>query len=225
MERVVVSWSGGKDASIALQRTLAAPDREVVELLTTLNEDNRRVSMHGVPETLLVRQADAIGRPLRTVPIPPDASNETYEDRLADPLAEYERHGIDRIVFADIFLEGVRSYRANRLATSPIEGAWPLWGSDTEALAREFVETGFRARLACVNGTALDSEWAGKPVDRDCLSSLPASVDPCGENGEFHTFVTDGPCFRRPVPVSVAGTVSKSVGDGTHHYAALTAGD
>lgn len=221
MERVVVSWSGGKDASLALRETRADPDREVVELLTTVHADTGRVSLHGVRGDLLARQAAALGLEVRTVPIPADASNETYADRLSGPMADYEARGVDRLVFADVHLEGVRDYREERLRGTAIDGAWPLWGRDTAAVARRFVDAGFSARVACVDGDALDRSWAGRRVDAAFFDALPEGVDPCGEGGEFHTFVTDGPGFAGPVPVAVADVVSKPVGDGTYHYADL----
>jgi uncharacterized protein (TIGR00290 family) len=221
MEQVVVSWSGGKDASLALRETRRHPDREALELLTTVHADNDRVSMHGVRRDLVARQAASLGLPLRTVPIPADASNETYAARLADPMADYAERGVDRMVFADLFLEGIREYREDRLAETPLEGAWPLWGRDTDALAREFVGAGFEARIACVDGDALGPEWAGRRVDDSFFAALPEAVDPCGEHGEFHTFVTDGPGFAEPVPVDVAEVVTKPVGDGEYHYADL----
>ena len=226
MERVVVSWSGGKDASLALRETLRDPDREVVELLTTVSAANGRVSMHGVPGDLVERQADALGLSIGTVGIPEDADNETYAARLAGPMADYADRGVDRVVFADLYLAGIREYREDRLSGTGIDGAWPLWGRDTGALAEAFVDAGFRATVACVDGDALGPEWAGRTVDRDFFAALPDDVDPCGENGEFHTFVTDGPIFAAPVPVIVDGVVTKAVGDGEYHYADLRrAGD
>lgn len=221
MERVVVSWSGGKDASLALHELRADPDREVVELFTTVHEDDGRLSMHGVRGDLVERQAAALGIPLRTVPIPADADNETYAARLAAPMADYAARGVDSVAFADIFLEGVREYREQRLAGPALDGAWPLWGRDTEALVREFVEAGFRARVACVDGDALGPEWAGRQVDAAFFAALPDGVDPCGEHGEFHTFVTDGPGFAETLRVEVADVVTKPVGDGEYHYADL----
>lgn len=221
MEQVVVSWSGGKDASLALRATRRDPDREVVELLTTVHADNGRVSMHGVRGSLVERQAAALGLPLRTVDIPADASNETYAARLADPMADYEERGVDGVVFADLFLEGIREYREDRLADTGLDGFWPLWGRDTEAIAREFCDAGFEARVACVDSDALGPDWAGRAVDAAFFDALPDDVDPCGEHGEFHTFVTDGPGFDEPVAVDVAEVVTKPVGDGEYHYADL----
>jgi uncharacterized protein (TIGR00290 family) len=221
MDRVVVSWSGGKDASLALWETLQDPTTEVVELLTTVNEANDRVSMHGVREALLDRQAAALDLPLRKVPIPEACVNETYERRMAEAVADYEARGVDRMVFADLFLEEVREYRESRLANTDLDGAWPLWGRDTEAVAQAFLDAGFRARVACVNGDALAPEWAGRELDAAFFDELPDDVDHCGEYGEFHTFVTDGPVFDESVPVEVPDVVTRPVEGGEYHYADL----
>ena len=221
MEQVVVSWSGGKDAALALHETRAASNREVVELLTTVNAANDRVSMHGVRRDLLERQAEALELPLRVVPLPEDADNETHRERLAGPMADYDARGVDRVVFADIFLEGARAYLEERLAETDLSGAWPLWGRATDEVVRSFLDAGFRTRVACVDGAALDPTWAGRRVDEAFLDDLPDDVDPCGEHGEFHTFVTDGPGFRAPVALEVGEVVTRPVGDGEYHYADL----
>ena len=221
MDQVVVSWSGGKDASLALWETIQDPTTEVVELLTTVNEANDRVSMHGVRGDLLDRQAAALDLPLGQVPIPEECVNETYERRMAEAVADYEARGVDRIVFADLFLEEVREYRESRLADTDLEGSWPLWGRDTAGVARAFLDAGFQATVACVDADALGPEWAGRTVDAAFFEDLPDDVDPCGERGEFHTFVTDGPVFDEPVPVDVAGVVTRPVEGGEYHYADL----
>ena len=221
MDHVVVSWSGGKDASLALWETIQDPTTEVVELLTTVDEANDRVSMHGVREELLDRQAAALDLPIRKVPIPEECVNETYERRMTEAVADYEARGVDRIVFADLFLEEVREYRESRLADTDLGGSWPLWGRDTADVARAFLDAGFRATVACVDADALGPEWAGRELDDAFFADLPAAVDPCGEHGEFHTFVTDGPTFDEPVPVDVADVVTRPVEEGEYHYADL----
>lgn len=221
MDRVVVSWSGGKDAAMAVRDLRDDPDVEIIELLTTLNETNDRVSMHGVPAGIVHCQAEVLGVPLRTVGIPPDSTNEEYEARMADVLADYEARGVDAMAFADIFLEDVREYRAQRLRDSPIDGLWPLWGRDTGALIEDFLDAGFRTTIACVDRAVLGPEWAGRELDSAAVDALPASVDPCGENGEFHTVVHDGPIFADPISLEPETVVSKSVGDGTYHYCDL----
>jgi len=221
MDRVVVSWSGGKDAATALWEVASDPDREIVELLTTVDAENGRVSMHGVRGDLLERQAAALNYPLRTVDIPPDASNDEYERRLEPVVDEYEARGVDHVVFADLFLEGIREYRAARLDGRHLAGDWPLWGRNTADLVGSFLDADFRARVACVDGSALDASFAGRELDRAFLEDLPDGVDPCGEHGEFHTFVFDGPPFDDPVTVAAGETVSRPVGGGTYHYCDL----
>jgi uncharacterized protein (TIGR00290 family) len=234
--RTVLSWSGGKDAAYALWKMEQpgnpvadegdASDAEVVELLTNVSSATDRTSMHGVRRDLYERQADAIGLPIRFAELPEDASNEEYERRMAEVMADYAARGIERVAFADLFLEDVRAYREERLRSSPIEGYWPVWGRDTEAVAREFAEH-FAATVVAVDDDALDASLAGRRFDADFLADLPESVDPCGENGEFHTFVYDGPIFDRPVPVETGERVTKEVGhgDATVHYCDLLAAD
>ncbi|USZ66956.1 adenine nucleotide alpha hydrolase [Halorussus salilacus] len=202
----VLSWSGGKDASFAL-REMHREGVEVVELLTTVSAQTGRSSMHGVGRELYERQADALGLPIRFVEIPADASNDEYEAALAEATDEYERRGIDRIAFADLYVEDIRAYRESRLEASDIEGYWPVWGRDTESLAREFADA-FEATVVAVEDSALDESFAGRPFDESFLADLPEGVDPCGENGEFHTFVHDGPVFDRPVPVRTGETAT-----------------
>ncbi|WP_135827493.1 adenine nucleotide alpha hydrolase [Halorussus halobius] len=227
----VLSWSGGKDASYALgqMRRGTAGERgdeapEVVELLTSVSADTGRSSMHGVRRDLYERQAEAVGLPIRFVEIPEAASNDEYEAAMAEATADYERRGVDRIAFADLYLDDVRAYREARLEDAELAGYWPIWGRDTEAVAREFAEA-FEAVVVAVEGESLDPSFAGRRFDADFLAALPDDVDPCGEDGEFHTFVRDGPIFDAPVPVETGETVTKEVGGGGHdatvHYCDL----
>jgi len=225
----VLSWSGGKDASYALWRmgrgtagARADESSEVVELLTSVSADTGRSSMHGVRRGLYRRQADAVGLPIQFVEIPEDASNDEYEAAMAEATADYERRDVDRIAFADLYLDDVRAYREQRLEDSELAGYWPIWGRDTETVAREFAEA-FEAVVVAVEGDALDPSFAGRRFDADFLAALPDAVDPCGEDGEFHTFVRDGPIFDAPVPVEIGETVTKSVGpdDTPIHYCDL----
>ncbi len=211
----VLSWSGGKDAAFALFEL-----DTVAELLTTISE-NGRSSMHGVRRELYEKQAERLGVPIRFVELPEDCSNEEYESRMATVMADYESRGTDRIAFADLYLEDVRAYREERLAETEIDGVWPLWGRDTDEQIRAFLDAGFQATVVAVDGSKLDSSFAGRELDTAFLADLPDDVDPCGENGEFHTFVWDGPVFDAPVSVEVGKTVTRNVGDGEFHYCDL----
>ncbi|UPW01933.1 adenine nucleotide alpha hydrolase [Halorussus gelatinilyticus] len=220
----VLSWSGGKDASYALWQLRNAGER-VTELLTTVSAATDRSSMHGVRRGLYERQAAAVGLPIRFVELPSDADNDEYEERMAEVTAEYENRGVERIAFADLYLEDVRAYREARFADTDLSGHWPIWGRDTETVAREFAEQ-FAATVVAVDDDALDASFAGRRFDTDFLADLPDGVDPCGENGEFHTFVHDGPIFDRPVSVETGERVTREVGEETTvHYCDLLAAD
>jgi uncharacterized protein (TIGR00290 family) len=221
--RTVCSWSGGKDAAYALSELQQSADVAVEELLTTVSAETNRSSMHGVRRELYGRQAEAIGIPIKFVEPPPKPTNETYEEVMAEVMDEYAKRGIERVVFADLLLSDVRAYREERLSETDIGGYWPLWGRNTSTLAADFIET-FRATVVCVGGEVLDSSFAGREFDSDFLADLPTEVDPCGENGEFHTFVWDGPVFDSPVNVRTGETVTREVGDGEFHYCDLLAG-
>ncbi len=199
-EPVLLSWSGGKDSALALHALRQTPGVEVAGLLTTITEDYDRISMHGVRRTLLEQQAAAAGLPLHVVLIPRECSNEQYEERMTAVLTGIRDAGIRRVAFGDLFLEDIRAYRESRLAAFGMEAMFPLWGRDTTALARDFLRLGFAAFLVCVDTEALAPTFAGRAFDEDLLCDLPSGVDPCGENGEFHTFVHAGPIFRAPVP-------------------------
>jgi uncharacterized protein (TIGR00290 family) len=193
---LVLSWSGGKDSALALHELGTT---RVTTLLTTVTEGYDRISMHGVRRQLLAEQAAALGLPLREVSIPPACANDIYEARLAQAFAERPLADSDEVAFGDLFLEDIRAYREERLAAAGRRGVFPLWARDTRALARRFLDLGFRAEIVCVNPRALDASFAGRAYDSALLAELPDDVDPCGENGEFHTFVWDGPLFGRPV--------------------------
>jgi uncharacterized protein (TIGR00290 family) len=198
---ILLSWSGGKDSAFALHTLRASTDFEPVALLTTITDEYDRISIHGVRRELLERQAEAIGLPLRQVLIPKDCTNEIYEDRLAAALREIQREGIRHVAFGDLFLQDIRAYREKQMAALGLEPVFPVWGLDTDELARELIRLGFKATLVCVDTEALDPVFAGRSFDEDLLRDLPAGVDPCGENGEFHTFVHAGPIFREPVGI------------------------
>jgi uncharacterized protein (TIGR00290 family) len=196
---VVVCWSGGKDSCMALHRVLQDPDLRVEALLTTVTQDFDRISMHGVRRHLLEEQAAALGLPLHQVKISKGAGNDEYEVRMGEAFSQYRQRGIGEVVFGDLFLEDIRAYRQNLLARHDLQGLYPLWGLDTAQLIRDFIAQGFRTAVVCVDPAKLASSFVGRVIDDSFLSDLPAGVDPCGENGEFHTFVFDGPIFEAPV--------------------------
>ena len=195
---LALSWSGGKDSALALSALVEARFMPTA-LLATVTEEYERVSMHGVRRSLLRRQAAACGLPLVEVEIPASCTNDLYESRLSAAFASAELSAVDEVAFGDLFLEDIRAYRESRLASAGKHARFPLWGRDTAALARRFLAAGFRAILVCVDPRALDPSFAGRDYDEGLLAELPAGVDPCGENGEFHTFVTAGPIFDRPI--------------------------
>jgi uncharacterized protein (TIGR00290 family) len=202
-EPILLSWSGGKDSAFALHTLRSSPDFEPAGLLTTVTEDYDRISIHGVRRELLEWQAAAIGLPLRTVRIPRDCPNEIYEDRLAATLGEVKSQGIHHVAFGDLYLEDIRVYRESQMAALGLAPVFPVWGRDTTELAHEIIRLGFRAVLVCVDTDVLDPVFAGRSFDDDLLRDLPADVDLCGENGEFHTFVHAGPIFREPLAVQL----------------------
>ncbi|GLC27657.1 ATPase [Roseisolibacter agri] len=204
-----MSWSGGKDSALALHRVLHDGSVRVEGLLTTVTDEYDRISMHGVRRALLDAQAAALGLPLTTVRIPPACTNDDYEARTGDSLATYAADRGEAVVFGDLFLADVRAYRERLLQPHALAGLFPLWGEDTTALARRFVALGFRATLVCVDPAQLDPRFAGRAYDDALLDELPPGVDPCGERGEFHTFVHDGPVFRHPVPVRPGEVVER----------------
>jgi uncharacterized protein (TIGR00290 family) len=206
---VALSWSGGKDSALALRALREELDAEPVALLTTITEDYDRISMHAVRSELLRAQAHATGIELVEIPIPAGCVNATYEERMQGALTSPPLARVPTIAFGDLFLEEVRAYRETRLAGAGRSAIFPLWGRDTAALAREFIEAGFEATLVCVDPDQLDPSFVGRRFDEALLADLPAGVDPCGENGEFHTFVHAGPIFDTPIPVEPGEVVSR----------------
>jgi len=197
----VLSWSGGKDSALALW-TMRQEGTPAATLLTTINEDYGRISIHGVRRELLQAQAAAVGLPLVEVGIPTACSNELYEERMAAALDSPALADADTFAFADLFLADIRAYREERLTRVGRVAIFPLWERDTTALARDFVAAGFGATLVVVDTEQLDAGFVGRRFDAGLLDDLPAGVDPCGENGEFHTFVDSGPIFEAPIPVA-----------------------
>ena len=196
-----MSWSSGKDSAWALRVLRERGEVEVVGLLTTFNREFARVSMHGVRAALVRGQARAVGLPLRAVRLPWPCSNEDYEAAMSRAMAMARGEGVTHIAFGDLFLEDIRAYREERMARAGMTPLFPLWGADTTRLAREMVASGTRAVLVCVDPKQLDPRFCGRPFDASLLDELPRDVDPCGERGEFHTFVGHGPDWARPVAV------------------------
>ena len=198
-EKIVLSWSGGKDSSMAAYQLLESGKYEIAALLTTVTEEYDRISMHGVRRELLERQSESLGIPLQAVLIPKDCSNEIYETRMREALELFKARGITKVAFGDLFLEDLRKYRDERLAQAGMTGVYPLWKRDTGELVRTFIALGFKAVLACVDTQALAASFAGREIDESLLRDLPGTADPCGENGEFHSFVYAGPIFKTPI--------------------------
>ncbi len=216
--KALFSWSGGKDSALALYEVLGDRSCDIASLLTTVTEGYDRVSMHGVRIPLLEMQADSLGLALEKVIIPRNASNEEYEISLEKALLKYKPSGVDTVIYGDIFLEEIRRYREEQLGRLGLGCVFPIWGRDSLSLARTFIEEGFKAVVVCVDSTLLDGEFAGREFDYDLLSALPPGIDPCGENGEFHTFVYDGPIFRESVEFVKGETVLR---DGRFYYCDL----
>lgn len=220
-EKVIVSWSGGKDCALALDEVRRDPHYEVATFLTTVTEGFERISMHGVRRTLLEEQAEALGHRLEVVVIPQACTNDEYERRMAAALAPYQAQGITVNVFGDLYLEDIRAFREAKLAQVGMQAIFPLWGWPTDQVAERFIELGYRAILTCVDTEQLADDFVGRDYDRRLLADLPEGVDPCGENGEFHTFVTAGPILARPVAVERGDVVLR---DGRFAYCDLVSG-
>ncbi len=208
-ERVLFCWSGGKDSAMALYVLLRQKNVCVSGLLTTVTEGFERISMHGVRRELLRRQAESIGLPLQEVRIPPQCVNPIYEARMVTAMRDALKQGIRRVAFGDIFLEDLRAYREKNLAKIGMEAIFPIWKRDTRELAQSFIELGFCARTVCVDPRILDMSFAGRELDEQFFRDLPALADPCGENGEFHTFVYDGPIFQKPIKCKTGEIVER----------------
>jgi uncharacterized protein (TIGR00290 family) len=207
--KALISWSSGKDSAFALHEVLRAGVFDVVGALTTVTETYGRVSIHGVRQQILRAQLDSAGLPPRIVPIPYPCPNEIYETRMGEAVTTAAREGISHIIFGDLFLEDVRAYREQKLAGTGITPVFPLWGRPTLPLAREMIASGFEAYLATVDLKRLPAAFAGRKFDSQLLADLPGSVDPCGENGEFHTCVVAGPFFTQPLMVTPGERVER----------------
>ncbi len=217
--KTLLAWSGGKDSALALHETTNCQCHEIVALLTTFTEDYDRVTMHGVRRTLLEQQADSLGLPLEKVFISRNSSHEEYGLKMQQALERYIAVGVSSVVFGDIFLEDVRKYREDNLSNLGMKATFPLWKQDTLKLAHHFLDLGFKAIITCVDSRTMNGENVGRIFDNDFLSELPSNVDPCGENGEFHTFVFDGPNFRHKIAFSAGDIVLR---DNRFYYCDLT---
>jgi uncharacterized protein (TIGR00290 family) len=200
-EKVILAWSGGKDSALALNELRQWESAEIAFLLTTITEGRDRISMHGVRRELLLQQVRALDYSIEEIAIPQNCTNEIYEQQMRQALQKYYANGMRKVAFGDLFLQEIRDYREERMARIGMDCLFPLWGKPTDALADQFIDLGFRAVVACVDTQVLSREFSGREYDRDFIKDLPAGVDPCGENGEFHTFVYDGPIFNTRVQV------------------------
>ena len=208
-EPILFCWSGGKDSAMALYTLLQQKYFRIVALLTTVTEGYNRISMHGVRRELLVRQAESIGLPLHEVRIPPQCVNPIYEARMEEALRLFYNQGVRKVAFGDIFLEDLRAYREKNLTRIAMTAIFPLWKRDTRELIRFFHQQRFRAIAACVDSKVLDPSFAGRELDDSFFRDLPPHADPCAENGEFHTFVFDGPIFQSPIPIRTGEVVNR----------------
>lgn len=219
-QQAIMNWSGGKDSALALYHSLRSDRWDVQTLLTSVNDAYGRVSMHGVRTELMAAQADRLGIPLRLLRLSGDVSMAEYNAQMHHELLELTQLGNTHAIFGDIFLEDLRAYRETQLLRANLSGEFPLWKRNTTELVHEFVDLGFRAVLVCINEKQLSAEFAGRELDLNLLKDLPKSVDPCGENGEYHSFVYDGPMFASPVSFTkgdvVHRTYTRSGGTNTH---------
>ncbi|MHB8568352.1 MAG: Dph6-related ATP pyrophosphatase [Nitrososphaerales archaeon] len=205
----MLSWSGGKDSALCLFEASRSRELQISCLLTTVTQDYDRISMHGVRRDLLVKQSLSIGLPLIEVGIPKYSTNEIYESKMSEKLLSLEQEGVSVVLFGDLFLQDIRNYRENLVGKLGLRCAFPLWGRDTTKLARGFIDSGFRAIICCVDPKKLGKEFCGRQFDSSFLVEIPDNVDPSGENGEFHTFVYDGPIFAQKIEVKVGEVVER----------------
>jgi uncharacterized protein (TIGR00290 family) len=209
LKRVALSWSSGKDSAWSLHLLRQDPGVEVVSLITTINETFDRVAMHSVRRSLLEQQAESTGLPLWAIPLPWPCSNEQYESRMREVCARAVAEGVEAIAFGDLFLADIRAYRERQLEGTGLEPMFPVWQLPTAELARDMIAAGLRARITCVDPKRLAPGFAGRDFDAQFLADLPPDIDPCGENGEFHSFVYDGPMFRHPIPIQTGEIVER----------------
>jgi len=207
--KAFMSWSSGKDSAFALHAARVDGMADIVGVLTTVNEVYDRVAMHGVRSALLDRQIEALGLPAIKVPLPSPCPNDVYETRMEAACADIRARGVDHMVFGDLFLEDIRAYRVEKLAAAKMTPLFPLWLRDTKALARDMIASGLVAHIVCLDPRKLDKSFAGRRFDESFLRDLPPDIDPCGENGEFHTVVTAGLMFKAPIKIEIGETVER----------------
>ena len=210
MKKAFFNWSSGKDSALALYKILEQNQYTIETLLTNVNEDFARISMHGLREELLDKQVASIGIPLEKLYFPAQVTMDLYSERMREKLSSFKSKGMNYSIFGDIFLEDLKNYRDKKLAEVNLEGVYPLWKKDTKEVIHEFIDLGFKAITVCVNAKLLGKEFVGRIIDKDFINDLPDNVDVCGENGEFHTFVFDGPIFKNPVDFEIGEKVLKS---------------
>lgn len=208
-KKSLFNWSGGKDSALALYHTLNNSDYDVKCLMTSMNSEADRISMHGVRRSMLEQQVEAIGIPLSILSLPGEISMEDYDKLMREQMNSFIESGITHSIFGDIFLEDLKKYREQRLEEVGLAGHFPLWKRDTKELIHEFLELGFKTLVVSVDGSKLDNSFAGRVLDQSFLNDLPEDVDPCGENGEFHTFVFEGPIFKKPLAFTKGEVVGK----------------
>jgi uncharacterized protein (TIGR00290 family) len=208
--KAIFNWSSGKDSALALHKTLQEDQFEITSLLTSINKEFQRISMHGVPVSLLEKQAESLGFPLIKMELPREPSMEEYRAIMSNTMSEIQSQGITHSIFGDIFLEDLRKYRDDQLQAIGMEAIFPLWKINTTELIHEFLDLGFKTIVTCVNETYLDKSFTGRIIDKDFIKDLPENVDPCGENGEFHTFTFDGPIFKNSIDFEIGETVKKT---------------
>ncbi len=209
MKKVLFCWSGGKDSAMALYELQSSQEYKITSLLTTIVEGYDRVSLHGVQRTLIEQQAQSLGLPLKEVFIPSNCSNQEYESKIRATLTTFRESAVSCVAFGDVFLEEVRKYREDNLSQLDMEGLFPLWGRGSAELVKSFIASGFQAITTCVDTKVLDSNFVGRILNREFLAYLPANVDPAGENGEFHSFVFDGPIFSKRIGYTLGSLVRR----------------
>lgn len=208
-QKVIISWSGGKDSALALYQAKKNKDHEIASLLTTVTKDYDRISMHGVRQSLLEKQSACLGLPLNKVFISKSKSNREYESKMKNFLLGQKAKGVSSIVFGDVFLEDLRLYRENNLKKVGLQAFFPLWKTNTSNLAKRFIDLGFKAIITCVDSRVLSKDFVGREFNQQFLADLPPSIDPCGENGEFHSFVYAGPICKQPIACKIGKIVLK----------------